>query len=254
MKRLYTYLLSVIFIVLFLNVEGQVSIKDSSLTIPMFYGAYSYQVPLGDMADRFGGNSAIGPGFQIKTKSNWIFGAEWDFMFGNNVKDGFSIFEEIMTDDGNIINGDGLPAVVALSERGNIFTLRFGKLFPVFSRNPNSGIHIGIGIGFMNHKIHIEVENNNAPQLVGDYKRGYDRLSSGFVISEYVGYLYMGNARVANFFAGVEFYQAFTKSRRDYIFDLMSPDNEKRLDMLIGPKVAWIIPLHRRAPQEYYLY
>ncbi len=239
---------------LFINMNAPISIKASSLTIPMIYGAYSYQVPLGDMADRFGGSSAIGPGFQVKTSSNWIIGAEWSFIFGNDIKDGFSIFEDIMTSEGNIINGDGLPAVVALFERGNIFTARFGKLCPVLGRNPNSGIHVGIGIGYMNHKIHIEVENNNAPQLIGDYKRGYDRLSSGFAISQFVGYLFMGNSRVANFFVGVEFYQAWTKSRRDYIFDLMSPDKQNRFDMLIGPKIAWILPLHKRAPQEYYLH
>ncbi len=254
MKVLLKYFLSLLFLIWLIPVSGQVSIQDSALTIPMFYGTYSYQIPQADMAERFGNNSLIGPGFQIKTSSNWIYGLEWGFIFGNNIKYGFSIFDDIMTSDGNIISGDGVPAVVALFERGNIFSLRFGRLIPVLSPNPNSGIVIGISAGYLMHKIKIEVENNSAPQLKGDYNRGYDRMSSGFAISEYVGYMYLGNTRIINFFIGVEFYQAWTKSRRDYIFDLMGPDKKNRFDVLIGPKISWIIPLHRRAPQEYYLY
>ena len=78
---------SAFFSVFLLNsLFSQVSIKDSSLTIPMFYVAYSYQFPGGDMKERYGSNSTIGPGFQVKTGSNWIYGAEANFIFGNNAK------------------------------------------------------------------------------------------------------------------------------------------------------------------------
>ena len=233
---------------------SQVSIKDSSITIPMFYVAYSYQFPGGDMAERFGGNSTIGPGFQVKTSKNFVIGAEADFIFGSDVKYGFSIFDDIMTSEDIIINGDGIPAVVVLSERGWIISGKFGKVFPVLSPNPNSGIVVHGSIGYLQHKIRIEVENNSAPQLKGDYNKGYDRLTGGFCLSEGIGYLYIGNGRIANFYVGIEFYQAWTKSRRDYIFDLYAPESGRRFDMLIGPKISWMIPFHKRAPQEYYYY
>ena len=41
---------------------------------------------------------------------------------------------------------------------------------------------------------------------------------------------------------------------QDYDFDKMKKDNTKRLDLLYGIKGAWILPLYKKTPQEYYLY
>ena len=252
MQKLFFPILIALLLFFIKPVSCQVSIKDKGITIPMIYAAYSYQFPGNDMKERFGGTSQLGPGFQVKTSSNWIIGAEFDFIFGSNVKNGFDILEDIMTSDGNIINGDGVPSVVALFERGYNFNVRFGKLFAVLSPNPNSGIVIMGGIGYLQHKISIQVENESAPQLKGDYKRGYDRLSGGFAINEFIGYMYLSNSRILNFMVGVEFFQSWTKSKREYLFDLMGPDKEKRFDTMIGPKLVWMIPLHKRAPKEFY--
>ena len=251
----YAACISLLFILLSWNATtAQVSIRNESITIPMVYATYGYQFPGADMAERFGPNSSIGPGFQVKTSSNWIIGAEAGFLFGNNVKDGFSILEEIMTSDGNLISGDGIPAVVALFERGFIFSGKFGKLFPVLSPNPNSGIVVYATFGYMQHKVRIEVENNSAPQLLGDYKRGYDRLTGGFALSEAVGYQIMGNTRLFNFFVGVECFQGWTRGKRDYLFDLQRPPEERRFELLIGPRISWFIPIYQRVPEEYYYY
>lgn len=254
MMRNFPAFLAFILVLTFVHSKGQQSIKDESITIPMVYASYAYQFPGADMADRFGTNSSIGPGFQVKTASNWIFGLETNFIFGNNFKPGFSIFKDIMTSDGNIINGDGLPAVVALFERGFIISGKFGKLFPVLSPNPNSGIVVYGTIGYMQHKLRIDVENNSAPQLLGDYKKGYDRLTGGFAISEAIGYQIMGNSRILNFFFGVEFHQGWTKSKREYLFDLKGADKTNRFEILFGPKISWFIPIYQRAPEEYYFY
>jgi len=235
-----------------LRSTAQVNLKDSCITVPILYGSYSYLWPGGDLNERFGGTSSLGPGFMVKTSSNWIIGAELDFIFGGNVKNGFEILGELINEDGNITNGDGVPAVVALYERGFTTIARFGKLFPVFNSNPNSGIVAMVGLGYMQHKIFIDVENESAPQLQGDYKRGYDRLSGGFSLNQYIGYFYLGNSRILNFSVGIEFYQAWTKNQREYVFDLRGPDKEKRFDMMFGPKIMWMIPMHKRSPQEFY--
>ena len=67
-------------------VEAQSSIKDSAVFCSMISIAYSYQFSGGDLAQRYGDNSTIGPSFTIKTKKNWIFGVDFNYMFGNNVK------------------------------------------------------------------------------------------------------------------------------------------------------------------------
>jgi hypothetical protein len=32
----------------------------------------------------------------------------------------------------------------------------------------------------------------------------------------------------------------------------MGPDNTKRIDLLYGIRLGWIVPLYKQAPQEYY--
>jgi hypothetical protein len=92
------------------------------------------------------------------------------------------------------------------------------------------------------------------PALEGDYLKGYDRLTSGFCLSEFVGYQLLSNSRLLNFFAGVELYQGFTRSRRDWNIDQVKKDDSPRLDLLSGIRVGWVLPLYRRAPKEFYIY
>jgi hypothetical protein len=228
--------------------------RDTSVTIPMFYGFYGYQWPGGDMADRFGSNSVIGPGFMVKTASNWLIGAEYNYLFGNDTKDGFALLEDLMTDDGMIISGDGTPAVVALFERGFTVNGKFGKLFPALGPDRNSGFFVTAGLGYLRHKVRIDVENNSAPQLKGDYKRGYDRLSGGLVLSQSVGYMYFGRSNLVNFTLSFEVFEGFTRGYREYNFDTRLPGDEKRFDLVFGPKIAWMIPIHKRMAKEFYYY
>lgn len=220
----------------------------------MIYGFYGYQFPGGDMAERFGSNSTIGSGFMVKSSSGWIAGAEYGYIFGPNVKYGFDLLENLMTSGGNIINGDGVPAVVALFERGHAVTARFGKLFPVLKDDPNSGIFFTVGIGYLTHKIRIDVENLNAPQLKDDYRRGYDRLSGGLLLSQSIGFMYFGQRKLLNFHVALEIQEAFTKNMRDYNFDTMTYTTGNRFDLLIGPKISWMIPFRKRMAREFYYY
>lgn len=220
----------------------------------MAYFQYGYQWPGGDMAASFGSNSVLGGGFQVKNHKNWIFGAEYNYIFGNNTKEGLSIFDNIMTSDGIVISGDGTPSVVALFERGHIGSVKFGKLIPVLSPNPNSGFFFTLGLGVLTHKVRIEVENQSAPQLKGDYKRGYDRLTAGFQLSQAIGYMYFGKRNVANFTISLEVYEGFSKGQRDYLFDTREPGNLSTFDLLLGPKISWMIPFRKRGPQEFYYY
>jgi hypothetical protein len=248
------YILIILLFVFSLNAFPQESFKDTPVSIPMFHGFYGYQWPGADMADRFGSNSVIGPGFMWKTAGNWIWGAEYNFMFGQNVDQGFGLLRSLINSDGDIINADGVPSVVSMFERGQTIGVKFGKLIPVLSPNPNSGLFITVSPGFMMHKIRIEVKDENTPQLKDDYKLGYDRLCSGFYLSQSVGYMFFGNSRLFNFYVAFEVFEAWTSNYRQYNFDEQAPADEKRFDLLCGPKVGWIIPLRKRMPKEYYFY
>lgn len=240
------------FIFLSSSIEAQVNVKDSSLNIPMLYITYAYQFNDGDIAKRFGNNSAIGGGFQVKTKKNWIIGAEYNYLFAGKIIDEASILSLISTSDGNIIGSTGEYAEINFLQAGNHITLKFGKVFKVLNPNPNSGIMLTLQPGFIQHRIKIVDPQNIAPQISGDYRYGYDEKASGFSFTEFIGYLYMGNKRLFSFYGGIEFTQGFTKFRRAYNFNTMSRDTEQKHDYFYSLRVGWIIPLYKRKATGYY--
>lgn len=251
MKKLY-FLFAFLF--LFTNILFcQVSVKDSSIFTPLIGLSYTYQIPDGDLAKRFGNSSSIQLNLDFKTKQQWTFGINSTYFFGKDIKE-TGIFDSISTPDGYIISQNGEFADIRLYERGFTFSITAGRLFTLKIPNPNSGIVFNFGLGFMQHKIRIETIGNNVPQLSTAYKKGYDRLSNGLLLSENLGYLYLSNNRLANFYIGFECMQGFTKSRRSFDFDLMKQDTKKRLDLLYGGKIAWILPLYKKAPQAFYYY
>lgn len=237
------------------SIFSQVSIKDSSINVPMIYGFYGYQMTGGDLRERYGNFSAVGPGFQVKLKSNWMFGVEYNHYWGARVKNEDEILHNFLTSDGNVIALDGSYASFYLKGRGFRINANFGRLFPVLSPNPNSGIFIMAGAGYLQHWIRIRVnEEKIIPGFEGDYGKGYDRLTNGFSLNQFVGYLYIGNSRILNFYVGWEFMQAWTTSQREVDFDTGKKTEGTGFETLNGFKVGWIIPIHKRTPKEFYYY
>lgn len=230
---------------------AQVNVKDSVLNVPMASLSYAYQIPGGDLADRFGANSNVGIAFLHKLKSNWVYGAEWGIIFGNDIIEN-DILDNLKIEQGVIIGEDGLAADVILYERGFYASLKAGRVFSILNRNPSSGLFVMLGGGLLQHKIRIDVANNTAPQLTDDTKKGYDRLTNGFAINQFVGYLNLSNNRLFNFYIGVDITEAWTKNRRSYNFDTMMKDDAQRLDLLYGARIGWIIPFYKRGSVRTY--
>ncbi len=234
---------------------GQNEKSDTVFSIPMIYFNYTLQFPGGDLVDRYGISSGVGGGFQWKTHKNWIFGIEYNYIFGGDIKNEDQLMSNIKIDGGQIIDDAGTFANYTTSERGFHTSFKFGKLFPVSKSNRNSGIVIMGSVGYLQHRIRIENIDNIASQIEGDYEYGYDRLTGGFSISEFIGYVYIGKTKLLNFYAGFEFVQGFTSPKRKVNFDTREPDPiQNRMDMLNGIKLAWLIPIGKReaANIEYY--
>jgi len=238
----------------FFGLMAQVSIRDSVISTPLVYATYGYQFPGGDLSRQFGSNSSIGGGFMFKTKSNWIIGVEGNFMFGQTVKNSDSMLLNISTREGFLIDVAGMYADLVYYERGFNFFAKTGKVIPLFAPNPNSGFVVLAGIGYLQDKIRIHNPGNTAPQILGDYKKGYDRLNGGFAINGSLGYLYMSNTRLLNFYIGFDFIQTWTKPYRLRDFDTGKQDTRTFNSQFYSIKVCWFVPLFRRAPKEFYLY
>ena len=233
---------------------GQFSVKDSSFLIPMISVHYSGHIPGGDMADRFGNSSMVGGSLALKTKKNWIFSLDGNFLFGNQIKNESFYFHSIKNSQGYVIDGNGMAAEIYLYERGFNFSAHFGKQFKFLNPNPNSGPFVELGFGFLQHKVRIENPYFVAPQVIGDYKPYYDRLSSGLSFTQLIGYRFLSDSRLLNFYLAFEFNQAFTQGRRTYNLDDMKSGAENRIDLLSGIRIGWIMPLYPKAPKEFYYY
>lgn len=249
--------ISLLFMALFLtcNAFAQRNIQKEKMGIPMFDFQYTLQFPGGDMKERFGLNSSFGGGFQYKTKNNWLVGIELNYMFSQNVKNADSLLWDLEVHPGEfIISRNGAGSEIRLFQRGMNGFIKFGRLFSVLAPNPNSGFFVTAGLGYMGHKIKIDnVESTVAYFDKKDYLKGYDRYTTGFALSESVGYMFLSNHNLLNFYVAANFVQGFTKNRRTYNFDERKyTDQGSRTDLLYGIRVGWIFTIYQRAPKEYY--
>ena len=114
--------------------ESPTVYDDAILLSPTF----TFQIPAGDISERFGVNSNFGFELMYKFKKNWQVGGEGNFLFGRKVKE-TDHFANVVTSSGLIINNEGVLTDVVLSERGYSAQVKAGKSFYFNADNPNSG-------------------------------------------------------------------------------------------------------------------
>ncbi len=206
--------------------------------------SYAYQIPGEDMSTRFGSNFNLGLNTEyITTKSNFIFGLEGQFLFGNNVKT--DVLASLRTPEGSIIADDRTIANILLRQRGFYFGGLVGKIFSLSPSNPRSGIRITLGAGLLQHKIRIQDDpSRDVSPLADEYKKGYDRLTNGLALTQFIGYQLLSRNRRVNFYIGLELTEGFTQSRRDFNFDTRDVNTETRFDLLYGIRAGWVVPFY----------
>ena len=107
---------------------GQLNANDSAVSAFIPYVAYAFQMPGGDVADRYGVNSTLGVGVFYKSKKNLLLSFDFNYIFGDKVKNADTILWMVETQDGYIIDGNGTYAKYALYERGYSLNFRVGKI------------------------------------------------------------------------------------------------------------------------------
>jgi hypothetical protein len=214
---------------------------------------YCPLLPIGELSNRFGFSNNAGMNISFKVRGNWLIGIEGDYLFGSRVKE--DVIAPLLTHSTfQLIGTDGTLGDIPLLLSGFEIAFRVGKVIPLSRKHLNSGLVISLAPGYMQHKIWINDNTNNFTQLDPIYKKGYDRLTNGAMLGSGFGYQFMEKRRFLNFYGGVDFAMGFTKEVRNWNFDLMSADKHQRLDMLIGLRLAWIIPVYtnNRATEHYY--
>lgn len=246
---------SLVLIALLIHFSGwsQRNIKDSIIGTPWVAIHYGSNWTSGDLADRYGFFNHLGAMAGYKTKRNWVYGLDGNFMFGNNIRM-TGLFDHLTDYQGNISDENGDIGKVVLFSRGFNVNLMVGKVIPVWGRNANSGIYIHTGVGYLQHKLRIETNDQVVPSLELKYKKGYDRFTSGINFHQFLGYAFLANQGIVNFYGGFYMQEGLTYNRRDIFFDRPNEPVPKgmMLDIQIGFKVGWFIPVYQRKPKDYY--
>lgn len=244
MKRFLLY----IFLFLSLNIISQ----EKNINSKIITFDYTYQVPINQMAIDFGHNSSLGFNY-LTNNNNLLIGLDANFMFGNNVKND-SLLRNIATEEGWLINLSGELDTILLYERGWNSHFLFGRSF-LFQRNNLSGIYVYGGLGYLQHKIRMESNRTDIPQIEYEYIKGYDKFTNGVSSKICVSYKYFSKHNSLQYHVGAEFINAFTKNRRSYNFSEMEEySNDLKFDQLIGVKFGVIIPIYRNNEEKFHYF
>lgn len=238
---------------------------DSSATMVWLAVSMSAQFPFGakdnifTIPSLFKINGSVGVDCMVKTTRNWTFGVKGNYCFGGAMRDK-TVLDNLKDHNGYIYNSDGSnnETVVEDELEGRYWYVSagFGNVIPV-NRWKNSGIWLYADFGIVQHKIYMGSQvADYVPMMRGNYKKAYDRRSTGFHMSQSVGYLFIQRKRVASFYVGLEVHEMWTKPDRNYILGVGPTENMKaEFSGLIGIKAAWIIPLYEKKRVEtYYMY
>jgi hypothetical protein len=243
-----------LFIAVTFKVNSQRQIKDSIIGTPWIAVHYGANWTDKDLAKKFDFLNHIGTLAGYKTSHNWFYGIEANFIYGNSVYLN-GMFDHLLDSKGTITDVNGDIAKVVVSSRGFNSNLVVGKIFPILSPNKNSGIFVNLGIGVLSHRYRIDTQDQVIPSLELNYRKGYDRYSFGPNLSQFIGYTFMSNFGLVNFYGGFYAQEGFTKNQRTIFFDQPDiPVSQKTMvDIQLGIKLGWLIPIYKRQPQEFYI-
>ncbi len=232
----------------FSQIQMKRSTTDSAGLIAYISANYSYNFILknSDLYKESTNLMGVGANLSLKTKSNWTIETGFNYYFAGKVKGTDSMFAMITNAAGLIMDGNGTAANIEVDTRGWSLRLEGGKIFPVSKKMQNAGIHTKLGVGILQRNVFIKNPDNLVACLTEEYKKGYDRLTLGVSLYQYIGYTHLSNIKYSCFYGGIEFYEIFSKRQRDYDFNLMGKDNRKFFDVLIGLKFGWIVPLYKK--------
>jgi hypothetical protein len=209
----------------------------------------------GDLVNRYGYINLVGFSAGYKLKNHWFFQTDASFLFGSQVKIP-GLLDGITDSYGNITDVNGDPAAVNVLCRGLVANVQVGKIIPLSKFQQNSGLMVHAGAGYLNHRIKIETQTQVVPMIELDYKKGYDRLTTGVSLMQFIGYAHMARSSFYNFYGGIYCIEGLTKERRTVYFD--QPDVpvsiKTRLDIIVGLKLGWFIPFYSTQKDHYYEY
>lgn len=245
----------VIFVLALQAVNAQEKVKPEYDNAVLITPVYTLQIPAAEMSHRFGLVNSVGMSLDYKFGKNWMTGIEGNFMFGSNVKE-LGLLSNVLASNGMAVSRTGELVEIDLGMRGAALKFSAGKIFNFNNSKPNNGLLVKLGAGFIMHKIIIDAGKDAVPQLSKEYLKGYDRLSQGLMLSQFIGLIKLERGKLVNLYGGIETTQGITKGVRPWDFYQGKKMDNLRFDFLIGIKVGWMIPVFtgESSSNEFYYY
>ncbi|MFK8164502.1 MAG: hypothetical protein AB8H12_18800 [Lewinella sp.] len=214
---------------------------DRALMINLGYGPYSSG---GDLSNRFGNGWSLDGGlYWLPAETNLEFGFRIQYGFGDQVKE--DVLAGLRTREGFLIGSQREPADIQLRQRQLFIGPSLGYTFSL-GENKRAGIHVKTSVGYFFHRIRLQQDPiQGVPQVVEELQPGYDRLTGGPAVHQFIGFQQLAFDRRFNFYLGGEVTAGFTKGLR--AFDIptgMAPSQESRTDLVLGIKAGLIIPFY----------
>lgn len=223
---------------------------DPSIKPPMGFlidFSYGVQLPLADMQENFKYNFNLGGKVQYILSNNLAFGLVGDWQFVDDIKT--DVVANLREEEGFLINEFGELSDVQLGQRGFFLGASVSYLIPMLKNYKRSGIEVRFEGGYQQHWVRIEVIGGDVYGLTPEYKKGYDRMTTGPAFRQYIGYRHLDKNRLLNFYGGFDIMQAFTKNRRGFNFDTGQADTRNRIDILVGFRLGLTLPLYIYTPE-----
>lgn len=209
--------------------------------------SYGIHLPLADMAENYKYNFSLAGKVQYIFSNNFAVGLVGDFQFIDDMKT--DVVANLREEEGFIIDRFGQLSDVQLGQRGFFLGASISYLIPVLKNYKRSGIEVRFEAGYEQHWVRIEVLGSDIFALSDEYKKGYDRMTTGFAMRQYIGYRHLDRNRLLNFFGGFDIMQAFTQNRRGYNFDTRKEDTKDRIDILVGVRIGITLPIYIYTPE-----
>ena len=253
---------SIIAICVFCSIStfAQFSEKDTSnneFLTPIGIGFNHLQ---GSFSNRFTNFKSFHSGLLYKNRKQFVFGIQGSYLFGANLKDS-SMFEGIINENGTIVGGTGVPSIIEFGGRGFQVKGSFGKIFTLWDKNPNNGLLLLSSLGLLQHKIFVNIPENDIPQLNKVYRKGYDRLSNGLELSQFIGYIHLAESKeggrqmfVPTYFFGIEVSNAWIQNRRSWNYDQIKQDTKLHYDQMVNFKFGWLIRVNSARKNDFHYF
>lgn len=210
----------------------------------MIYAGYGPMISAGDLTERFGSGFAIDGGLAyVPANSNLQLGVRVQFGFGSDVKE--DVLAGLRSREGFLIGNQREPADIQLRQRQLFVGPNVGYTFRI-GNNQRAGIHLNTALGYFFHRIRIQEDPVQVvPQLNEEFLPGYDRLTGGFALHQFVGYQQLAFDRRLNFYIGADATVGSTRALRNFDIPLGArPSEDGRIDIVLGLRAGIVIPFY----------